>query len=648
MDFFRELRELRGNKGREKEEDGVISAKPITMIVPPALQDLPERIMPESSAGSSAKDDCGDHHASPSNNSSSEQTPSHGEDTRDVVGNAPDLIVVGEWAALHHEVADNAPSISGYKKLEEMRLEIPAKAIVFRSLFQCRLCPNSRGAKWYYLSGREKNQLFKDVRNKVARWKRQLVFVRDMRTERINNDLVAQLFEWRLAMFGFVNVANQFTEATYLRGNADEPRTREVVQWALALHRAQVEALAPSARRRPREDTDSEDEIPLTRCRMSWGLSLLRRFNLQRITYPEGFSYVKTDCQPTMVQGMQSFVPPVDRQRAKSYVQQHGGQVVMIKLMDAFSYAVVLFESEQGARAQNSELSGNCKQLATKKASLVDDVNRLQGSEMATRAASTESRAEELASRNNELKEELERVRAEKESEIQATKDEAACLEELAKKAKAERNNALNELSSFKQQVTKAAQNLTQVKDASNKAKKSHERSVSIACAQGAEWLVSSAVFQDAVAVASANITTKIYNEIRGKELQHCPDFPIRELAFINGEDLDEEGKSLAPLADTTVRLRWELNEEGVPVWPPSVLEEGEDLEGLPSFDSWAEGAPVAKPELSSTPSSSQPTVVPSGSPVTAPAGPPSAQSFPACASGPPADVSMPVDLTDD
>ncbi|GKV48708.1 hypothetical protein SLEP1_g55511 [Rubroshorea leprosula] len=277
MDFFRELRELRGNQGRKEEEEGVISVEPIAMIVPPTLQDLPETITLESSASSSAGDDSGDHHISSSSSSSSEETPSREEETGNVVGNEPDLPVVEEWenrlitgrlsnlrkapkelpsgfrfkAALHHEVVDNASSISGYKKLEEMtgwilvyvdhfeaglrfplpglifdrlahyelgltqltpnsirfiigfmllcaRLEIPTKAIVFRSLFQCRLCPNSRGAKWYYLYGREKSQFFKNVRNKVARWKRQFIFVRDTRTERISNDLVARLSKWHV------------------------------------------------------------------------------------------------------------------------------------------------------------------------------------------------------------------------------------------------------------------------------------------------------------------------------------------------------------------------------------------------------------------------------------------------------------------
>ncbi|GKV26888.1 hypothetical protein SLEP1_g36102 [Rubroshorea leprosula] len=94
-------------------------------------------------------------------------------------------------------------------------------------------------------------------------------------------------------------------------------------------------------------------------------------------------------------------------------------------------------------------------------------------------------------------------------------------------------------------------------------------------------------MFQDAVVVASANTTTDIFNEVRGKVLRHRADFLIGELALFEGEDIDDEGKSLAPPVDTRVRLKWELNEEELPVWPLSVAEEREDMEGLPSFDAW-------------------------------------------------------------
>ncbi|GKV51995.1 hypothetical protein SLEP1_g58605 [Rubroshorea leprosula] len=879
MVSLRELTEQRGNQGREGEEEGVLSVEPITMIVPPELQDSPESMAPERSTSSSARDDGGDHATASSSSSSTKKTPSREEGMGDVVSSVSDRPVIGEWegvtipsrlsnlrkapkglpagfrfkAALHHEVADCAPSISGYKRLEEMvrayhipktillrtggqneractvsqtgwipvyvdhfdaglrfplpglvfdlladyelaltqltpnsirfiigfmllceRLEVPAKAIVFKSLFQCRLCPNSQGAKWYYLSGRDKSQLFKTVRNKVARWKRQFIFVRDTRTERISNDLAARLSEWRtpnahinypqllprdvdlknqlleyakreglidlealvtleqLTVFGFVDVANLFTEGILLlngtnssraesyaffcagemssilerqrqraqssrgrRASSGQPkqmrfdeRPPPAPQSRGSSHRGsssmsrprvdqRAEVAAPNARRRAREGIESEeDEIPLTRRRTSGGTqpaqaarpATVRSSNTPsatarattepafasasmagpRIAYPEGFSYVRAECQPAMVQGMHNFVPPMDSKRAKAFVQQHGGQVAMIKLMDAFSYAVALYKSEQGARTKNNELGSKCKQLAAEKASLVDDVNRLQGSEMANRAAAAESRADELANINNELREELERARAERESGIQATKEEAVQVEERAKKAEADRDRTQHDLNSLRNQVAKAVWNLNAAEEALNELKATHGRSISMARAQGAKWLVGSAAFQDAVAVASANVTTEIYNEIRGKVLHHHPDFPIRELVFFNEEELDEQGNSLTPLTDTTVRLRWDLNEEGVPVWPPFVLEDGEDPARLPSFDAWVEGAPVVEQEPSSTPPNSQPVVALASSPVSAPAPELAAQSPPARSPAAVANASMPVDLTDD
>ncbi|GKV42994.1 hypothetical protein SLEP1_g50341 [Rubroshorea leprosula] len=198
----------------------------------------------------------------------------------------------------------------------------------------------------------------------------------------------------------------------------------------------------------------------------------------------------------TMVQGMQSFVPPMDRQCAKGYIQQHGGHATMLKLMDAFSYADALFKCEQKARGQTRELTKNYKRLASKKASLEDEVN--------------------------ELKEKLDKGQAKRGNKIQATRDEASHVEDYAKHAEADRIRA----------------------------KKSHQCFICITRAQRAKWLVGSEMFQDVVAVASANTITEIYNDIHGK-------------------------------------LRWELNEERVSVWPSSVVEEEEDVEGLPSFDAW-------------------------------------------------------------
>ncbi|GKV50661.1 hypothetical protein SLEP1_g57360 [Rubroshorea leprosula] len=772
MDFFKELRELRGNQGGE-EEEGVIAAEPIAMIVPPCLQDFPETMTPESSASSSAGDNGDGHHASPSSSSPSGDSSNHEEEPKNVGGNEHGLPAAGEWEnkggassrssgqrALNKwvqeaggddkrvpnpqdniganwraeregllSVADGLDTcltpnsvrfIVGFMLLCA-RLEVPAKAIVFRLLFQCPLCPNAKGAKWYYLSGRNKSQLFKNVRNKVARWKRQFIFVRDTRTEKVSNDLAARLSEWRtpnahvnypqllprdtdlknrlleharrenlvdlealvtpklLAVFGrneqhsrtptptSTELTRRGPGSTTQRQTRFDERPPTAPQSRSSSHRGSSSASRPraehkadaaawSACRRAREENESEeDEVPLAQRRTSGGTqpaqvacpAIVRSPNAPsvtaravvepasasasmsgpRIAYLEGFSYVRVECQPAMLQAMHSFVPPADSRRAKAFVQQHGGQVAMIKLMDAFNYAVVLYESEQEARSQNNELGSKCKQLAAEKASLVDDVNRLQCSKMANRAAAVEIRADELAHRNNELRKELERARAEKESGIHVAKDEAARIEERAKKAEADRDHAQHELSSLRHQVAEADWNLTATGEALNKLKTSHARS-------------------DAVAVASANVTTKIYNEIRGKVLQHRPDFPIGELAFFDGEDLNEQGKSLAPFVDATVWLRWDLNKEGVPVWPPQVLGDGEDPTGLPSFDAWVKGAPVAEQEPSSTLPNSQPAVVPASSPVSTSASEPAARSTPARSPAAAADASMPVDLT--
>ncbi|GLT25137.1 hypothetical protein SLA2020_002880 [Shorea laevis] len=122
------------------------------MVVPSKLQDLLETITPESSASSSAHGNSGYHHSSPSKSSSSERTSSDGEGMGEGASNPPtknveaSVLVLVEWegktisgrlsnlrkapqtlparfrfkATLHHEVADGAASIKGYKKLEEI------------------------------------------------------------------------------------------------------------------------------------------------------------------------------------------------------------------------------------------------------------------------------------------------------------------------------------------------------------------------------------------------------------------------------------------------------------------------------------------------------------------------------------------------
>ncbi|GKV30704.1 hypothetical protein SLEP1_g39490 [Rubroshorea leprosula] len=217
----------------------------------------------------------------------------------------------------------------------------------------------------------------------------------------------------------------------------------------------------------------------------------------------------------------------------------------------AFTHVVALFEWKQRARGQAHELTKNYKRLTSEKASLEEEVTRLQSSEMANRATSTESRADELNNKVNELKEELDKAQIEKESRILTTKEEAGRVEDLACG-----QEALDQM------------------------KVSYQRSISIAQAQGTEWLLGLDTFQDAIAIMSMNTTTQIYDDIR---------------------------KSLLPLVYTTILFKWELNEDGVLVWPLTIPEEGEDLDCLPSFDAWVAMMPIMEAEPSSTPPLSQP-----------------------------------------
>ncbi|GKV05157.1 hypothetical protein SLEP1_g17199 [Rubroshorea leprosula] len=569
---------------------------------------------------------------------------------------APKTLPVGFRfrAALHHEVVDGAATIKGYKKLEEMvrryhiprtvliragtpnkryelaltqltpnnikfiigfmllceRLGMPAKAAVFRLLFLCCLCPSTSGTRWYYISRREKMMIFTNIRNKVARWKRQFVFIRDTRTERINNELAARLSEWRtpttymnypqltsgdinlknrllehvkagvlvdletlvipdqIALLGFVDVANLHGEA-FWRGSASEhkaqgagelgqvPSVNPGLTSGHLLHRGAAHSIEVPARHRGHMSS-IELSLRPPAPEGAQGRTLTQRMTFhssgggrvpacsppQRLLHDlPACPKCQTECQTAMLQGMQNFVPPADRLRAKGHIQQHRGHAALIKLMDAFSYTVALFECEQGS------------------------------SEMANRAASAESRADELARKVDELKEELQRAQVEKDTSIQAAKEELGRAEERARKTKL------------------------------------HQRDVCFARAQGVEWLMGAEMLQDAVAVAPANTTTDIFNEVRGRVLHVRADFPIGELAFFEGEEIDNERKSLAPPVDTRVA----------------------DPHDVP-----------AKP--SSTPPSAQPH--PQLASATVPA--PLDRSSPARSVSALNDASIPVDLTDD
>ncbi|GKV13302.1 hypothetical protein SLEP1_g24331 [Rubroshorea leprosula] len=163
---------------------------------------------------------------------------------------------------------------------------------------------------------------------------------------------------------------------------------------------------------------------------------------------------------------------------------------------------------------------------------------------------------------------------------IQAAKEEASRAEDWAKRAKSDRDKVLSELNSLKDKVVEANQNVVRAEASLEQAKKHHQHTICFARAQGAKWLVGANMFQDAM-----------------------------------GEEMDEQGKSLAPPTDATVRLRWELNKERM----------------------------LAEP--SSTPLSSQPAIAPT---FPSPAWSTQGRSSLARPTIAPTDASIPIDLTDD
>ncbi|GKV46565.1 hypothetical protein SLEP1_g53538 [Rubroshorea leprosula] len=589
MASFHDAQGFWGNQGGEEEVD-VISVELIAMIVPPELQDSPRTTTPESSTSSSTSGGSDDHQPSMSSDSLTEVTPSEAEGAEeeskvlsgrlDNLRKAPKTLPTDFKfkAALHHEVADGAATVKGYKKLEEMvrQYQIPRTILIragtpneqacsvsvragpfatysqqhqvyhrlsavvrkvgdvckgggLQSLFLYRLCPSTSGTRWYYISRREKMMIFTNIRNKLT------VGDVDLKNRLLNHvkagglvDLEALVTPDQIALFGkneqhpreATSTSSRLEEPGAGSGSQRQTHFDERLPAALGCsssHRSssstsrpcveqRVEPAPSSSRWRAREDSNVEDDIPLIRQRTSTGnqpapTAAARPANMPpaparevaepapasssvagpRIAYPDGFNYVRTECQAAML------------------------------------YTVALFECEQGARVQNRELEHNCKQLASEKASLANEVSHLQSSEMANRVTSAESRADELARKINELKEELERLKWRR-----------------------------------------------------RPASKLPRRSLA-----------------DVVAVASANTTTDIFNKVCGKVLRVRADFPIGEPAFFEGEKIDAKGKSLTQPADTRVKLKWELNEEGLPVWPPTVVEEGEDTKGLPSFDAW-------------------------------------------------------------
>ncbi|GKV34519.1 hypothetical protein SLEP1_g42889 [Rubroshorea leprosula] len=249
--------------------------------------------------------------------------------------------------------------------------------------------------------------------------------------------------------------------------------------------------------------------------------------------------------------------PRSQRYRAKNFVQQNGGSVAMLKLMDGAS-------KKARTRLQAAYLD---------EGQVEDKVNRLPSSEMANKVASTESWVEELANQVTDLKAELERAQAEKESRILAPQQE----------------QWLKQRECFNDPLT-----LLAPKEWS-----------------GVEWLVESGAFQDVLVIASMNTTMQIYDDVQEKVLKHRPYFPISELTFIEAESIDENGKSLLPPFEMAVRVGWNSNKDGVPIFPPVISKDGEDGDSLPSCKACIARAPDAKIEEAITSKEPKPVIAP-------------------------------------
>ncbi|GKV12076.1 hypothetical protein SLEP1_g23276 [Rubroshorea leprosula] len=123
----------------------------------------------------------------------------------------PGLIfdVLAEYELVLSQLTPNSIKfIIGFMLLCE-RLGMPAKAVVFKSLFLCRLCPSTSGTRWYYISGREKMMIFTNIRNKLTSGdvdlKNRLL---DYVKARGLVDLEALVTPDQIALLGFVDVAN--------------------------------------------------------------------------------------------------------------------------------------------------------------------------------------------------------------------------------------------------------------------------------------------------------------------------------------------------------------------------------------------------------------------------------------------------------
>lgn len=115
-----------------------------------------------------------------------------------------------------------------------------------------------------------------------------------------------------------------------------------------------VQSAAMNSRKGAREEAEANDDVPLlVRRRTSSGgfadglSAAVETGNTTAVlppphmavlgpsvTYLEGFTYTRVECQPRVLEALHKMVPPIDLAQAKAYVQQSSGKAGMIELMD--------------------------------------------------------------------------------------------------------------------------------------------------------------------------------------------------------------------------------------------------------------------------------------------------------------------------
>lgn len=119
-----------------------------------------------------------------------------------------------------------------------------------------------------------------------------------------------------------------------------------------------------------------------------------------------------------------------------------------------------------------------------------------------------------------------------------------------------DRDKTMGEFNELRENAQEVGRYARFVEDKMNKMDSYFCHAISIACDQGMKWFLGSRAFQDVVNIFAMSNTIGIYNKVWGKVLQHYPNFPIGELTFVDSEEIDEHKKSLAPLFNTTTKLK--------------------------------------------------------------------------------------------